>query len=212
VRWPNRPDPHAARELERRVRAWASVRAFGLHRDAVDEVAADTCAEVWRHLNLSRGGAAFEGFVQGRFAEVLRTLHGREGAMHLASSGPDKVGAQFIAPVGIASERATATPLSLREERLGECLDDLRSRNPRHYRALELIHADEASPSEAADVLAIDVWTVRALLTRAGRALAQDLDWIEQWQTPGTRRRGGSRSGPKPKRPGGGRSGRARRR
>ena len=47
--------------LERRVRAWT--------RD--DDVVAEICAEVLRTFNLARGGAAFEGFVQGRFIEAV---------------------------------------------------------------------------------------------------------------------------------------------
>ena len=62
IRRPERPDPLALAALERRVRAWTDD----------DEVAAETCAEVLRIFNLARGGAAFEGFVQGRFVEVTR--------------------------------------------------------------------------------------------------------------------------------------------
>jgi DNA-directed RNA polymerase specialized sigma24 family protein len=56
----------------RRVRAWAGLRAFGLGRDTAEEVARQTCAEVWRTFNVARGGDAFEGFVQGRFVEAVR--------------------------------------------------------------------------------------------------------------------------------------------
>ena len=60
ARRPERPDALAVASLERRVRAWTQD----------DDVAAETCAEVLRTFNLARGGAAFEGFVQGRFMEV----------------------------------------------------------------------------------------------------------------------------------------------
>jgi hypothetical protein len=76
VRYPDHPDAAAWAELQRRVGAWAALRGTGLHRELQPEVAAETCAEVWRMLQLARGGAGFEGFVQGRFVGVVRRLTG----------------------------------------------------------------------------------------------------------------------------------------
>jgi len=181
ARRPDRPDPAAREELERRVRAWAGLRVFELGRDLAEEVAAETCAEVWRSFNLSRGGAAFEGFVQGRFVEALRR--------------------RASPPVAVASEANDA--------RLQTRLEELRTRNPRHHRAVELLYFDEATPVEAADTLAVDVWTLRSLIARARQALAQRLERTEQRQRPATGRPAAPRpkskprrAGPKPHRPG----------
>jgi DNA-directed RNA polymerase specialized sigma24 family protein len=149
----------ASAELERRVRAWATMRAFGLDATLAEEVAVETCAEVWRTLNLARGGAAFEGFVQGRFVEALRR----------ASSGHEQ------------------TPVS--SERVLARLSELRLRNPRHHRAIALLYQDQATPAEAADELGVDVWTLRSLLARARLSLVQSRERPRQQQRTGDGRR-----------------------
>jgi DNA-directed RNA polymerase specialized sigma24 family protein len=215
ARRPDRPDPQAMEALEQRVRAWATVRAAGLSRDAADDVTADTCAEVWRQINLSRGGAAFEGFVQGRFVEAVRVLHARAEAGTREATGAQEVtgamnaGAASSAPtVGALLAAPDETPArhdqpEARAERLRACLEELRARNPRHHRAIELIYVDQATPREAADALVVDLWTLRLLIARARLALAQSLDRAERRQAPGSSRRAAPRPGAKPGRPGG---------
>jgi DNA-directed RNA polymerase specialized sigma24 family protein len=157
------------------------VRAFGLSRDRADEVAAEACAEVWRTFNLARGGAAFEGFVQGRFVEALRRKTSPP-----ARTSEDRTGATPAPPDDISGTRLQAQ------------LDELRARNPRHHQAVELLYVDKATPTEAADALAVDVWTLGCLVARARLALAQGLERAEQRRQPGPARR----TGPKPRRPG----------
>lgn len=164
MRRPDRPDPGASAELDRRVRAWATLRALRLEATLADEVTGETCAEVWRTLNLARGGAAFEGFVQGRFVEVLRRATAEEEA----------------APV--APERVLAR------------LAELRLRNPRHHRAITLLYEDEATPAEAADELGVDAWTLRSLVARARLALAQSPERSGNRKRPGDNRRPAARS------------------
>ena len=131
--------------LEQRVRAWT--------RD--DEVAAQTCAEILRTFNLTRGGAAFEGFVQGRFVEVARRR-----------------------------ERDERDEQDGRGERLSRCLEELRARNARHHGAIRLLYEDRATVPEAADVLTVDAWTVRTLAARARQALAQCLGRADRRAAP----------------------------
>jgi DNA-directed RNA polymerase specialized sigma24 family protein len=147
------------------VRAWATLRALALGPDLAEEITGQTCAEVWRTLNLSRGGAAFEGFVQGRFVEALRRAT-------------------------LEDEHPPAEP-----QRVVALLAELRLRNPRHHRAVKLLYEDQATPNEAADELAVDVWTLRAMVARARLALAQRPDRRER---PGGDRRAGSRPTAKP--------------
>jgi hypothetical protein len=140
ARRPDRPDPLAWDALERRVRTWT--------RD--DDVAAETCAEVWRTFNLARGGAAFEGFVQGRLLDVATERGERTDA-----------------------ETADAATLV---KRMQACLTELRTRNALHHSAITLLYEDRATVPEAADALRVDGWTVRALAARARQALAQCLE------------------------------------
>jgi DNA-directed RNA polymerase specialized sigma24 family protein len=136
--------------LERRVRAWASLRTFRLDATLADAVTGETCAEVWRTLNLARGGASFEGFVQGRFVEAMRR----------------------------AAPASEATPVS--PERVLARLAELRLRNPRHHRAIALLYQDQATPAEAADDLGVDAWTLRSLTARARLMLAQSRERPER--------------------------------
>ena len=192
ARQAERPDATAWGELEARVRAWATPRAFGLGREEADEVADETCAEVWRTLNLARGGAAFEGFVQGRFLEVARRRPPPPPPFALAQARGD----------------------SSADERLGACLAELASRNPLHHRALSLLYEDRATVDEAADALGVDGWTVRSMAARARAALAHCLERAERRGQPGSDGNGGGRTGGRQGRSGGrpagpgGRSGR----
>ena len=169
ARRPERPDPLAMDALERRVRAWASVRASGLSREVADEVAAATCAEVWRTINLARGGAAFEGFVQGRFVEAAGEARRQR-------------------------EQDEQSQRDERGERLSRCLEELRARNPRHHGAIVLLYDGRATVHEAADALGVDVWTVRTLAARARLALAQCLERAER---RGAQRDGGKTGPPR---------------
>jgi DNA-directed RNA polymerase specialized sigma24 family protein len=181
ARRPERPDPLAWEALEQRVRAWA--------RD--DEVAAVTCAEVWRTFNLARGGAAFEGFVQGRFVEAARPREAPPlgGAIHRVPTGAVRESPD-VSDAGAAMGDA-------RVERLRACLEELPGRNPRHHRALTLLYADRATVQEAADVLAVDTWTIRTLVARARLVLAQCLERAERKRSPGEGGRPGAADGAK---------------
>ena len=159
-RRPERPDPLAWDALERRIRAWT----------ADDEVVGETCTTVWSTLNLARGGASFEGYVHGRFIEIA-TSPGA-GAMNCAPTGPER-GSQAVG--GGETEAGTE-----RAQRLSACLEELRARNPRHHAVIALLYEDRATPEEAADVLGVDVWTVRMLVARARQALAQCLERAER--------------------------------
>jgi DNA-directed RNA polymerase specialized sigma24 family protein len=172
----------------RRVRAWAGLRAFGLGREAAEDVAQATCAEVWRTFNLARGGDAFEGFVQGRFVEAVR----------------------------MAPPAPSAPPPPGASPRLAAALAELRARNPRHHQALTLVYGAQATPEEAADELAVDAWEIRSMLARARQALARGLERPGrgaeraaskqerggQEQRPGDNRRPAARAQGKPRRPG----------
>jgi DNA-directed RNA polymerase specialized sigma24 family protein len=160
------------------VRAWATLRAFGLDATLAEEVASETCAEVWRTLNLARGGVAFEGFVQGRFVEALRR----------ATPGSE--------PTPVSPERVLAR------------LAELRLRNPRHHRAIALLYEGQATPAEAADELGVDVWTLRSLAARARLALAQSRERPRQQQRPGDSRRPAAKPARAGNRPGQKRQGR----
>ena len=105
------------------MRAWATLRVFGLGRDLAEEVAAETCAEVWRTFNLARGGGAFEGFVQGRFVEALRRATSPPTRAHQPRSAEDG---------GILAARAPAARLPT----------SFRVRNPRHHRAVALLYVE----------------------------------------------------------------------
>ena len=182
IRRPERPDPLAVAALESRVRAWT--------RD--DELAAETCAEVVRTVNLARGGAAFEGFVQGRFIEVATSP-----PYHGAPSSPR--------PPNLLSgaERGNKDEIGW-TERLSRCLEELRARNPGHHGALALLYEDRATVPEAADALAVDAWTVRSLAARAKQALAQCLERAERRRAErggGTPGRSGGRPPRRPARP-----------
>jgi DNA-directed RNA polymerase specialized sigma24 family protein len=149
----------------RRVRAWAGLRAFGLGRDAAEDVAQDTCAEIWRTFNLARGGASFEGFVQGRFVEALRR------------TAPSSIQGD-LTPEGEGT-------------RLTAALDELRARNPRHHRALALLYEAQATPEEAADELTVDPWALRSMIARARLALAQSLERPARGERSGVSERSG---------------------
>ncbi len=118
VRYPEHPDAAAWAELQRRVGAWAAMRGAGLHREVAPEVAAETCAEVWRMLQLARGGAGFEGFVQGRFVEVVRRLteanveDGPAPASHGPEPTPPGPGAQPSPPSPRLRERGSNDAIS----------------------------------------------------------------------------------------------------
>jgi hypothetical protein len=183
-----RPDPLALAALDRRVRAWT--------RD--DEVAAETCAEVLRTFNLARGGAAFEGFVQGRFVEVARRKPLPPNPLPRARGRGDEEG------------EGTDIP----PERLARCLEELRARNPRHHGALVLLYEDRATVPEAAAALAVDAWTVdawtvRMLAARARQALVQCLERAERQGAPGDDGSAGERAGAQRGRAGGRRPGRS---
>ena len=161
ARRPDRPDPLAVASLERRVRAWT--------RD--DEVAAETCAEVLRTFNLTRGGPAFEGFVQGRFIEVVNRA---------PPPAPLPIAMERGSPDASESLSAGMDTGMARNDRLARCLEELRARNPRHHGALTLLYEDLATVPEAADALAVDVWTVRALAARARQVVAEYLERSER--------------------------------
>lgn len=185
VRHPERPDPAAWRELHRRVEGWARLPASGVHRDAVGEAVAETCAEVWRTLQLARGGPTFEGFAQGRFVEVARRLAGagsRPALVPVPVPGAARSG-RAGEPAGASAPDVEAARLA----RLGTALDGLRRRNPLHHRAVALVYQDRATVDEAADALAVDGWVVRALLARARQALAQEVDRSAPTRTTGRR-------------------------
>jgi len=105
------------------------------------------------------------------------------------------------APTGIEAPERDGT-------RLAAALDELRSRNPRHHRAIELLYQDQARLEEAADELAVDAWTLRSMIARARLALAQGLEKpgrkekAERKQRPGDGRRPAARVSGKPRRPG----------
>jgi DNA-directed RNA polymerase specialized sigma24 family protein len=175
ARRPERPDPLAVVSLERRVRAWTQD----------DDVAAETCAKVLHTFNLARGGAAFEGFVQGRFIEV---------AHEAPPPAPLPIAMERGSPDASESLPAGRDMEAARSERLARCLEELRARNPRHHGALVLLYEDRATLPEAADTLAVDAWTVRVLAARAKQVLAECLGRAE--------RRRAERAGGKPGRAG----------
>ena len=164
------------------MRAWATMRVLGLGPDRAEEVTAETCAEVWRAFNLARGGGAFEGFVQGRLVEMVRKT---------SPPGETSPPAPLLAGEGPGGEVG----------RLSAALDELRARNPRHHRAIELVYQDRATLEEAADELAVDVWMLRSILARARRALAESLTRPDRKQRPGDGRRPAARAPGKPRRP-----------
>ncbi len=139
------------------MRAWATLRLLALGPDLAEEVTGQTCAEVWRTLNLSRGGAAFEGFVQGRFVEVLRRAESPVEQEPVSAVSPERVQAK---------------------------LAELRLRNPRHHQAVELLYQGQATPAEAADELMVDVWEIRAMVARANLTLARSLERPARKQRP----------------------------
>jgi hypothetical protein len=161
----DRPDPRAWAVLGERVRAWT--------RDP--DLADETCAEVWRTFNLARGGASFEGFVQGRLMAVTRRL----------TSPPNPLRGANIDFVDIISgaKRGSLDPrpaLPLAGGGLGgglsDCQEELRARNPTHHRVLALLYEERATVDEAADLLGLDPWAVRSLASRASMALAHCLE------------------------------------
>jgi hypothetical protein len=141
ARRPDRPDARAWAVLGERLQAWT--------RDA--SLADETCAEVWRTFNSARGGASFEGFVQGRLMAVTRPNNPHPHPAHPLAGGGQGGG-------------------------LLACLEELRARNPNHHRVLALLYEDRATIEEAAERLGVDPWTARSLAVRARMALAQCLE------------------------------------
>ena len=182
------------------MRAWATMRASGLHRDAAADVAQDTCAEVWRTFNLARGGASFEGFVQGRFVEAVRRASARAAALSggmvpggaVSAAAPPSATPPATASADDASE-AVAPPVR-DDTRLLAALTELRARNPRHARAIERLYQDEATTEAAADELAVDIWAFKSMIARAKLALAQRLE--RPTQRPGQKQRSGDNRRP----------------
>jgi hypothetical protein len=177
ARRPDRPDARAWAVLGERVRA--------LTRDA--SLADETCAEVWRTFNAARGGASFEGFVQGRLVAVARRIN---PAPNPALSHPEGRGVDphpalttlpwgpFI-PTALAGGDVGEADIRAAQRQDGgllACLEELRARNPNHHRVLALLYEDQATIEQAADRLRIDPWTARSLAARARMALAQCLE------------------------------------
>lgn len=131
-------------ELTRHVEGWTAARYRGLGPDAPGEIAAQACAQIWERFNLARGGAAFEGFAQGRLLEAARRYQER-------------------------------TPQAA-DPTWDTCLAELRQRNSRHARMLELVEVERASLQEAADVLGMDPLAACAMLDRARAALVRCME------------------------------------
>lgn len=170
---------------------------------ATDGIVADTCAAVWSRLALARGGAAFGGFVRGRFLSVLRAACHRHGSPTPPSRSDGPAASARVADAA----RLTS---------LAACLDDLRARNPWHQRAIELVYVAQATVGEAGDLLGADEAEVRAALFRARLALARCITENQAGAAPlrPSRRRPGRPGGPPragarqpPRRRPGGRSG-----
>jgi hypothetical protein len=81
-------------------------------------------------------------------------------------------------------------------------LAELRLRNPRHHRAVELVYQEQVTPIEAADELAVDVWALRAMVARALLALLALAQSPERRERPTGDRGAGSRPAAKPARTG----------
>jgi hypothetical protein len=188
ARRPDRPDARAWAVLGERVRA--------LTRDA--SLADETCAEVWRTFNVARGGASFEGFVQGRLVTVARRInpapnpdlsHSERRSLdpHPALTTlpwgpfiPTALAGGDVGPAGRDYRAAHDIEADSRAAQrqgggLVACLEELRARNPNHHRVLALLYEDQATIEQAADRLRIDPWTARSLTARARMALAQCL-------------------------------------
>jgi hypothetical protein len=177
ARRPDRPDARAWAVLGERVRA--------LTRDA--SLADETCAEVWRTFNVARGGASFEGFVQGRLVAVARRInpapnpdlsHSERRSLDPHPALTTLPWGPFI-PTALAGGDVGEAEIRAAQRQGGglvACLEELRARNPNHHRVLALLYEDRATIEEAAQRLGVDPWTARSLAARARMALAQCLE------------------------------------
>jgi RNA polymerase sigma factor (sigma-70 family) len=140
--------------IEALIRPWAQSAAADRGWSAVDDLVADTCAEVAVTFDRARGSQTFGGFVWGHF------LNCRKKAWKVRQSEP-------------LDPDSRDNPVDLPEEEyvvLRQCVADLPERE---RQAVELRYFEDASTREIAEALGVTETNARQLIFRGLHRLAK---------------------------------------
>jgi RNA polymerase sigma factor (sigma-70 family) len=145
------PNDQAAWDaLAARVRARTRARLFEHGEDLVEDVVADTCAAVVMDLATARGPETFQGFVLGKYLNVVK------GAIRLARIRRASLDVALDIPAGPPSDVFDARLLVL-----DRCLEGLPERD---RRAVELRYFQQARAEHIARELRVSAVNARRIV------------------------------------------------